>query len=176
MQRTVAFRSFVVDPLGVGRFSGYVNQPGGIARGVETYAEVVPWRNGNLSASYTFTNSDRFVSSRGLQPEYVIPKHLLGMTLNQRYRSLLFSLDLNRTGAHLAPIFENDFPFRTAELTFPGYTKADFFASYERVLSERIAITFHGGAENLFNEKYFENGFRAPGIMARGGVSVRVRK
>ena len=44
LQRTVAFRSFTVDPLGLGRFSGYVNQPGGISRGVETYAEFAPWR------------------------------------------------------------------------------------------------------------------------------------
>src|SRR5262249_58809119 len=76
LQRTVAFRSFIVDPLGAGRFSGYVNQPGGISRGVETYAEIVPWRNGNLRGSYTYTNSDRFVTTKGIQPEYVIPKNL----------------------------------------------------------------------------------------------------
>jgi len=34
LQRTIAFRSFTVDPLGVGRFFGYVNQPGGISRGI----------------------------------------------------------------------------------------------------------------------------------------------
>ena len=102
----------------------------------------------------------------------MIPKHLLGLTINQRYRSFLFSLDVNRTGAYIAPVFENDFPFRVAELTFTGYTKADLFASYERRASERVTLTFFGGADNLFDVKYFENGFRAPGLMARGGVSV----
>ena len=85
----------------------------------------------------------------------------------------MFSLDLNRTGAYIAPVFENNFPFRTAELTFPGYTKADFFASYERKLSEKHTVTFFAGADNLFNVRYFENGFRAPGITARAGANLR---
>src|SRR6266566_5132523 len=158
LQRVIAFKGFIIDPLGLGRFSGYVNQPGGISRGLETYVEAAPWRGGDWRASYTYTNSDRFVPARGMQPEYVIPKHLFGMTLNQRYRSFLVSFDLNHTGAYLAPVFENDFPFRTAELTFPGYTKADLFGSYERRVSETITITFFGGADNLFDAKYFENG------------------
>ncbi len=175
LQRVIAFKSFAVDPLGLGRFSGYVNQPGGISRGVETYVEAAPWRNAEWRASYTYTNSDRFVPARGLQTEYVIPKHLFAVTLNQRYRSFLISLDVNRTGAYIAPVFENDFPFRTAELAFPGYTKADLFGSYQRRIAEKVSITFFGGADNLFDVKYFENGFRAPGLMARGGVDLRFR-
>jgi outer membrane receptor protein involved in Fe transport len=176
LQRVIAFNSFfVVDPLGLGRFSGYENRPGGLSRGVETYLEAAPWRGADWRASYTFTNSDRLVRGRGLQPEYVIPKHLFGLTMNQRYRAIIFSFDLNRTGSYIAPIFENDFPFRTAELSFPGYTKADLFVSYQRRTSERVTLTFFGGADNLFDVKYFENGFRAPGVMARGGLTVRVK-
>ena len=169
LQRIIGFPSiFAVDPLGE-------NRPGGVSRGVETYLEAAPFRGADWRASYTFTNSDRFVAGRGLQPEYVIPRHLLGLTINQRYRSFVFSFDLNRTGSYIAPIFENDFPFRTAELTFPGYTKADLFVSYRRQTSERLTFTVFGGADNLFDVKYFENGFRAPGIMARGGVRVEVK-
>jgi vitamin B12 transporter len=173
LQRVIAFKSFVIDPLGLGRFSGYVNQPGGISRGIESYLEAAPFRGADWRVSYTYTNSDRFVPARGLQPEYVIPKHLFGMTLNQRYRAFLISFDLNRTGAYIAPVFENNFPFRTAELTFSGYTKADLFASYEHTLSERTSVTLFGGADNIFAEKYFENGFRAPGAVGRGGISFR---
>jgi vitamin B12 transporter len=176
LQRIVAFNSFFgVDPLGVGRFSGYENRRGGYARGVETYLDAAPWRGADWRVSYTFTNSDRFVPGAGLQREYVIPKHLFSWLINQRYHSAMFSFELNRTGAFLQPVFENDPPFRTAELTFPGFTKADLFASYERRVSERATLTFFGGADNLFDVKYFENGFRAPGITARGGVLVRVR-
>jgi len=176
LQRVIAFNSFfVIDPLGVGRFSGYENRPGGFARGVETYLEAAPWRGADWRASYTFTNSDRFVAGRGLQPEYVIPEHLFGLTINQRYRALIFSFDLNHTGSYLAPIFENNLPFRTAELTFPSYTKADVFLSYERRASERVTMRFFGGADNLFDVTYFENGFRAPGFTARGGVVFAVK-
>ena len=186
LQRVITFQQFAVpqpvvttlpvsDPLGLNRLSGYVNQPGGISRGIETYIEAAPFRGADWRASYTFTNSDRSVAGGGLQPEYVTPKDLFGLTINQRYRAVMFSFDFNYTGSYIAPIFENDFPFRTAELTFPGYTKADLFASYERRVSERATLTFFGGADNLFDEKYFENGFRAPGITARGGILLRLR-
>jgi vitamin B12 transporter len=173
LQRIIAFTSFLNDPLGLGRFNGFVNEPGGLARGVETFGEAKPAANTTIRGSYTYTNSDRATSSRGLQPEYVIPKHLLGLSLNQRCRAFLFNLEFNHTGSYIAPVFENTFPGRTAELRFGSYTKVDGFASYERSLRERVTATFFGGAENLFDRKYFENGFRAPGIMARGGVKFK---
>lgn len=174
LQRAIDFQSFfVVDPLGLGRFSGYENRPGGISRGVESFVEATPWRGGELRASYTYTNSDRSVPARGLQPEYVIPNHVFGLTLNQRYRSFAFNLDLNRTGSYVAPIFENDFPFRTAELTFRGYTKADLFGSYERQVSEGATMVLFVGADNIFNQRSYENGFLAPGLVGRGGISLK---
>ncbi|HKC61991.1 MAG TPA: TonB-dependent receptor, partial [Pyrinomonadaceae bacterium] len=171
LQRVIDF-SFP-DPLGLRANGGYFNRPGGLARGVETYVEAAPFRGTDLRASYTFTNSDRFVPGAGLQPEFVIPKHLFGLALNQRYRALLISFDLNRTGAYIAPVFENGFPFRTAVLTFKDYTKADVFLSYERALNERVVLVLFGGADNIFDQKYFENGFRAPGAVGRGGASFR---
>lgn len=181
LQRAIAFTSFLgpfnptspPDPLGLGRSSGYLNSPGGLARGVESYLEAAPIGGMNLRASYTYTNSDRFVPSLGLQPEYVIPNHLFGLSLNQYYRAFLFTFDLNRTGSYIAPVFENDFPFRTANLTFDGYTKADVFGSYEYSLSEHARMVLFLGADNILNVKYFENGFRAPGVMGRGGVKVQ---
>jgi outer membrane receptor protein involved in Fe transport len=159
----------------LGLSSGFENRPGGFSRGLETYIEAAPFRGADWRASYTFTNSDRFVVGRGLQREYAIPRHMLGITLNQRYKARLFSLDLNHVGDFIQPVFENDFPFRTAELTFPGYTKADLFASYEHRLSERVAATLFAGADNIFDQTYFENGFRAPGVGMRGGVTFRFR-
>ena len=115
LQRVIGFTGFAVDPLGLGRFSGFENRPGGLSRGAETYFNTSPVKGMDLRASYTFTNSDRALTGLGLQPEYVIPEHLFGLTLTQRYRALLFSFDLNHTGSYLAPVFENNFPFRLAE-------------------------------------------------------------
>ncbi len=173
LQRVIAFTSFPVDPLGVGRFSGYANQPGGLARGIESFLDAAPARRTSIRASYTFTNSDRSVTGRGLQPEYVIPRHLFGVNFNQRYKSLSFNVDLNRTGSYIAPVFENNFPFRMAELKFDGYTKADIYVNFERRVSERVLAVFFGGLDNLFDQRYFENGFRAPGAVARAGVNFK---
>jgi vitamin B12 transporter len=173
LQRVTAFTVFAVDPLGLGRFSGFESRPGGLSRGVETYLDTSPIRGMDLRASYTFTNSDRAVTGLGLQPEYVIPEHLFGMTLTQRYRSLLFSFDLNRTGSYLAPVFETNPPFRVAELTFSGYTKGDLFVSYERRQSERVTVMLFGGVENVFNQTYYENGFLAPRAIGRAGVNLK---
>ena len=173
LQRVIAFTGFAVDPLGLGRFSGFENRPGGLSRGVEAYVNTSPIKGMDLRASYTFSNSDREITGRGLLPEYVIPKHLFGLTLTQRYRSLLFSFDLNRTGAYLGPVFENNFPFRSADLMFGGYTKGDLFASYERRQTERVTLVFFGGVENVFNQTYYENGFLAPRAVGRGGVRVK---
>ncbi|HJU93955.1 MAG TPA: TonB-dependent receptor [Pyrinomonadaceae bacterium] len=171
LQRVAAFTGFATDPLGLGRFTGFVNRPGGLSRGVETYVNTSPVKGMDLRSSYTFTNSDRALP--GLAPEYVIPKHLFGMTLTQRYRAFLLSFDLNRTGSYIAPLFENNLPFRQADLTFDGYTKADLFASYERRQTESLTVIFFGGVENVFNERYFENGFLAPRAIGRAGVRVK---
>jgi vitamin B12 transporter len=173
LQRVIVFQNFIVDPLGLGRFSGYTNQPGGVSRGLETFIEATPLRRGEIRASYSFTNSDRSVLGQGLQPEYVVPRHALGLAVTQRLGSIAINLDLHRTGSHIAPVFENSFPFRMAELKFSSYTKVDLFATYERRISERVTAVLFGGADNLFNQKYFENGFRAPGIVGRGGVNFK---
>jgi vitamin B12 transporter len=169
LQRVIDFAG--VDPLGARPFGGYYNRPGGISRGLETYMEATPFRGTRLRASYTYTNSERFNPAFGLETEFVIPAHLFSLSLNQRWRALLVSFDLNRTGSYIAPVF--DVSFREADLRFRGYTKADLFAAYERTLNERVTFVLFGGADNLFDVEYFENGFRAPGIVGRGGVNFR---
>ena len=102
----------------------------------------------------------------GLRPQFVTPKHLFGLVLEQRYRAVVASFTLNHTGQYIAPVFP-------AFLTFDGYTKADVFLSYERLLNDRVVMTFFGGADNVFNQEYFENGFRAPGATGRAGIRFR---
>jgi vitamin B12 transporter len=173
LQRAIVFTSFASDPLNAGRFNGYANRRGGLARGVETSVELTPFRGASIRGNYTYTNSDRFVPGAGLQREFVIPNHQLGLSFSQRYRAVRFSFELNRTGAFIAPVFESDFPFRQAELEFAGYTKADLFGSYERRLNDHAAVVLFAGADNIFDRTYYENGFRAAGIAARGGLKVR---
>jgi vitamin B12 transporter len=174
LQRVIDFKSFRSffnptgdpDPLGFERTGGFLNFPGGISRGVEIYAEAAPYRGGVFRSSYTYTNADRFALPGGLQPQNVTPAHQFSVSYTQRYRRFLANIFVNHVGEYFAPVFPETF-------RFDGYTKVDAFLSYDHPLSERSALIFFGGADNLFDQKYFENGFRAPGIVARGGVKVR---
>ena len=174
LQRVIDFKSFRSffdptadpDPLGVGRTGGFVNFPGGISRGVEAYVEAAPFRGGNLRGSYTYTNSDRFALPGGLQAQFVTPSHQFGLSYVQRYRRLIASLNLNHVGEYLAPIFPVTY-------RFDGFVKLDLYGTYEHPLSERASLLLFGGVDNVLNEHYFENGFRAPGAVGKGGVKVR---
>jgi vitamin B12 transporter len=171
LQRAIDFQTFgllsppgPLDPLGLGRFGGYLNFPGGVSRGLETYFEAAPRNGTTIRAAYTFTNADRFLSGVGLQTQYVTPKHLFGLSVIQRYRAFNLAFDLNHTGEYIGPVFPVD-------LRFPGFTKADLFGSYRRSLNDRVRMKLFAGVDNLFDRKYFENGFRAPGATGRGGIS-----
>lgn len=174
LQRVIDFKSFRSffnptgdpDPLGLNRTGAYLNFPGGIARGLEAFVEAAPFRGTSIRASYTFTNADRLALTGGLQPQFVTPKHMFGLSFMQRYRAILMSFELNRTGQYIATVFPKN-------LTFPGFTKADLFLSYERSLTDRVVMALFGGADNMFDQTYFENGFRAPGIVGRGGIKFR---
>lgn len=71
------------------------------------------------------------------------------------------------------PLLANIMKSLEQKLTFGGYTKADLFGSYERRLSEHATVLLFAGGDNILNQKYFENGFRAPGVVGRGGISFR---
>jgi hypothetical protein len=64
-------------------------------------------------------------------------------------------------------------PLFSATLRFDAYTKVDLFVGHQRLLMDRIVMTLFGGANNLLNESYFENGFRAPRAVWRGGIKFR---
>ncbi len=174
LQRVIDFKDFRSffnptgdpDPLGLGRTGGYLNFPGGISRGVETYLEAAPYRGTTIRSSYTYTNADRFVPGSGSLPQFVTPKHMFGLNASQRYRSVLVSLDVNHIGDYISRVFPVD-------LTFDGHTKVDLFLSYEKSLNDGVVMTLFGGAENVFDQEYFENGFRTPGATGRGGVKFR---
>ncbi|HEX6731116.1 MAG TPA: TonB-dependent receptor [Pyrinomonadaceae bacterium] len=174
LQRVIDFKGFRSffdptadpDPLGLDRTGGFLNFPGGISRGLEAYLEAVPFRGSTLRSAYTYTNSDRFASPGGLQTQFVIPRHQFGLSFIQRYRRLIASFNLNQTGDYIAPIFPVTFKFN-------GFVKVDLYGTYEHPLSDRVSLLLFGGVDNILNDRYFENGFRAPGAMGKGGIKLR---
>jgi iron complex outermembrane receptor protein len=160
------------DPFGR-PFGGYFNTGGELARGLELSATLAPTRTLDIFASYTYTNSDQ----RRPQVENIIrsfstPDRQFSLVVTERIgRRVVLNFDLAASSDYLAPIFDQR-EFRNRAFRFDGALKADLTASYTLPLAESRSLRFFGKVENLFDRSYFENGFRTPGINARGGAAL----
>ena len=157
------------DPFG--RFGGYRNTNGGLARGFEFSVEASPSRSLDLSGSYTYTNADqRRPLVPGIIRSFAIPDHQFSIVATQRLGQRVFvNFDLITSSSYLAPLFDpNTFSSRAFE--FKGLAKADLGVSYRLPLSENQAVRFFGKVENVLNQNYYESGYRTPGVTAVGGV------
>ncbi|MDQ6651656.1 MAG: TonB-dependent receptor [Acidobacteriota bacterium] len=155
------------DPFG--RFFGFLNTGGGLARGLELSATASPTRMLDVFVSYTFTNSDQQtpqVSGSGVISSLVIPDHQFAAVVTQRIgRRAFVNFDLTATSDYLAPVFPRVYRFKSL-------IKADVGVSYELPLTERRRLRLFGYVDNLFDRDNFESGFRTPGRTGRGGASL----
>ncbi len=153
---------------------GYLNTKGGIARGAEFSASIKATSSTDVFASYTFTNSDQRVpqvSGSGIIETLGIPKHQFTLVATQRFKRAWVSFDFLASGNYLAPIFSNS-TFNTYVYRFDGNRRADLTAGYTFPLKgERFNLRVFGTIENLFDDDYFENGFRTVGRNGRIGLS-----
>jgi len=185
LQRQIDYASFSPDdPLGLGRFAGYVNTRGGLSRGVELTAAASPIRSLDLKAAYTFVESDTILpSSIVLEDGSVvgagqsfraagIPRHTFSLQAIGRIRRLTVALDLVAQSEHDAQLFEPLF-FNSRRFTFDGYGRADVSASYTIPVNDRVSVTLFGRVENLTDTTIRENGILTPGATGTGGVKLR---
>lgn len=155
------------DPFG--RFGGYCNSGGGLARGLELAANSKPYRTLDLSASYTFTNAVNRVPSSvpGFLRTFVQPRHTFTLFAAQQVtRRLDLIFDMFAYGSYF-------FPFSSRAFKFSGPVKSDLGLSYTVPMSDRISMRFYGKVENIFDREYFESGFRIPGTIFTGGMGLR---
>jgi vitamin B12 transporter len=154
------------DPFG--RFLGYLNTGGGLARGLELSATLSPTRSLDVFTSYTYTNSDQRTPQVGgsrVTSSLVIPDHQFSAVATQRIgRRAFVNFDLTSTSDYLAPVFPRVYRFK-------NLIKADLGGSYELPLTDRRRLRFFGYLDNLFNRENFESGFQTPGRTARAGLS-----
>lgn len=157
------------DPFG--RFGGYRNTNGGIARGVELSITATPTRTLNVSAGYTYTKSlQRTPQVSGVLRSLVIPDHQFSLMATQRVgRRLLLNFDFAASSDYLAPILD-PVTFASRAYRFRGLAKADLGASYTLLLNESRSLRFFGYVDNLFDREYFESGFLTPGRTGRAGA------
>lgn len=159
-----------------GRFGGYVNTKGGIARGAELSGEIRPTKSTDIFASYTYTNSDqrvpqvtgtRFLNTLG------VPESQFTAVVTQRIKRFWVTFDLLATSSYLAPIFDtNNFFYKTYIFRFEGNRRGDLTAGYTFPINKgKLNLRVFGTIENLFGNEYYENGFKTAGRTARVGVN-----
>jgi iron complex outermembrane receptor protein len=162
---------FTTDPFG--RFGGYLNTDGGIARGAEVELRATPFRTLNVSAAYTFTKAQqRTPQVPGTIRALVIPEHQFSIVATQHVgRRVLINFDFSASSNHIGAVFDPG-TFVSRGYRFKGLAKADLGASYSLPLGDdRRQLRFFGYVDNLFDREYFESGFRTPGRTGRAGAS-----
>lgn len=171
LQEVIGYAGLVNDPYG--RWGGYVNLGGGLARGVELSGEARPYRSLTLSSSYTYTNADERNSSLiggSLRSIRVFPQMFSAVATQQVTRRTLVTLSFLGASDYISGSFfvgSGNRPYQ-----FDGPRKLDLAVSYTLPLSERTSLRFFTRAENLTNQRYFEDGFRTPGIWATAGLKL----
>jgi iron complex outermembrane receptor protein len=159
------------DPFG--RFGGYVNTNGGIARGAELSITATPTRSMNLSAAYTFTKAQqRTPQVPGTLRSVGIPTHQFSLVVTQRFgRRFLVNFDFTGSSDYIGSVFD-PVTFVSRGYRFGGIVKADLGASYTLPLGgESRSLRFFGYLDNVFDHEYFESGFRTPGRIGRAGAA-----
>ena len=157
------------DPFG--RFIGYRNGRGGLARGLEFSTTARPLTSLDLRVSYTYTNADQREPLVGnILQAFVIPDHQWSLLATQWLgRRLFVNLDLVTSTNTLAPLYDPTI-FGSRVFRFDGITKIDLGGGYRLPLSEFRSLRFYGRVDNLLDRKYYENGFLNPGALGVAGL------
>lgn len=171
LQQVIGYGDVPNDPFG--RFGGYLNVGGGLARGVELSTEARPWRSMLLQASYTYTNADErtpILLGGVLSAIRVFPHHFSAVATQQIGKRLQVTADFLTASDYISGVFfvtSGNRPY-----TFPGPRRIDTAVSYNLPLGERAQLTFYTRIENLLNRRNFEDGFRTPRTWATGGMKL----
>jgi vitamin B12 transporter len=155
---------------------GYQNSKGGIARGAEFSAKARPGRSTDLFASYTFTSSRQRavqIFGTGVLKAFGIPDHQFTFVLTQRFAKRAWvNFDLLPTSSYLAPVFSNGpVNFNTYVFRFKGNRKGDLTGGYTFGLKNDKSLRVYATVENVFNQEYYENGFRTAKATGRVGTT-----
>lgn len=156
-------------------FGGYENQKGGTSRGGEFSAKARATSTTDLFASYTFTDSTQLtpqVTGNGSLKTLGVPDHQFTIVATQRIKRFWVNFDFLATSGYLAPIFSSSFPFNTYVYRFEGNRKGDLTAGYTiGFKQDKLSLRLYGTIENVFDNEYYENGYRTAGANGRFGFS-----
>ncbi len=155
-------------------FGGYENQRGGVARGGEFSVKGKASDTTDIFVSYTYANSDQRtpqVSGSGIIKTLGVPEHQFTVVATQRFKRFWVNFDFLATSTYLAPIFSGT-TFSTYIYRFKGNRRGDLTGGYTfGFRGDKLTLRLFATAENVFNQEYFENGFRTANANGRFGFS-----
>ncbi len=152
---------------------GYVNQKGGTSRGGEFSVKARATDTTDLFASYTFTRSVQLVpqlAGSGVLNTLGVPDHQFTLVATQRYKRFWVNFDFLATSTYLAPL-TSSVSFSTRLYRFQGNRKGDLTGGYTFAIKGDKTLRLYGTIENVFNQEYYENGFRTAKATARAGLT-----
>ncbi|MGH9255668.1 MAG: TonB-dependent receptor [Vicinamibacterales bacterium] len=158
------------DPYG--RSLGYLNSSGGFSRGVEVAIEARPASSLRLSGGYTYTRSETAedITVPGFFLVPAVFAHMVTFVVTNRWNNRLdTTFDLFHGGATYGSLFAAG---RPRAYKYPGFTKAAVVAGYRLVNHARAPLRAYVKVDNLFDQTYYEIGWRNLGRTAIAGLSV----
>jgi hypothetical protein len=91
--------------------------------------------------------------------------------ITQRFDRFWVNFDLLATSDYLAPIFSNT-TYGTYVYRFDGNRRGDLTGGYTfRLGKDAYNLRVFSTIENVFDQDYYENGFKTAGVNGRVGVN-----
>lgn len=156
-----------------GRFGGYINAGGGLARGVEVSGEARPWRSMMIQASYVYTNAierNAILAGGFLQAIRVFPHAGTLVASQQLGRRIQVTATFVGASDYISGVFYVYAAGGNRPYLFPGPRKLDLTSSYTLPVGEHRSLKFYVRVQNALNQTYYEDGFRTPKAWASGGL------
>lgn len=173
LQQTILFANSLPSGDAFGRFFGYRNGGGGIARGLEFSGHVSPTSRMNVGMSYTYVNADsRTPTIPGTSYYKMLDKspHTFTAMVTQWFghRSNV-TFDMSAYSKYTMTISGAG----ARQFVFDGPVKGNVVYHYEYPLADHRTAEFYVKVENVFNQRPYENGFIGPKAWAVTGIRLR---
>ena len=162
-----------------GRYSGYHQLPGGIARGLELSADVHPSRKTNIKGSYVYTNArdrdSQYYTATAVDPVQtprISPQMFTVVATQQWNKHVDMALDFVGGSSYLYPLYgyDSSFNYQPFAYRFAGPRQLGLAGGYTFAMNDRVTVRFYGRISNTLNQNYYADGFQTPNRWAVGGL------
>jgi iron complex outermembrane receptor protein len=172
LQNVIAYGATPADDP-YGRYGGYIDAGGGIARGVETSGEARPWRTLLIRASYVYTNAiEKTPQLAGpfLESIRVFPHAGSLVATQQLGKRMQATATFFGASDYVSGVFYVNSVGGNSPYLFAGPHRLDLALSYTLPVGEHRSVRFYAKVDNALNQTYYEDGFLTPKAWGSGGV------